>query len=196
MVNVKKLLQEHVLYLLPRPNSHTVKRILNNLKLYGSFEAKVNRIKPVIDNNNAEINVVAYFTAYPEASIRVAVRDLGVSKSSIHRILRKHKMHPYSYNLCQNLKPTDFTKRIDFAEFLLTKCQEDDDFLKNIIWCDESKFTKNGLFNRHNSHYWSQDNLHLTKERAFQDRWQFNVFCAIRNNQIIALHFYDGNLNG
>lgn len=180
----------------PRPSHDTVKRVIKNLKEYGCFEAKNLKVKPIVDNNENEINILGYYTAFPEASVRNGERDLGISMKSIHRVLKKHNYHPYSYNLVQHLKETDYNRRVEFAEWVTVKSQENHNFLRNIIWCDESKFTKNGLYNRHNSHYWSQDNLYLTKERGFQDRWEFNVFCAIRDNQIVALHFYDGNLNG
>ncbi|KAJ8962486.1 hypothetical protein NQ318_000874 [Aromia moschata] len=64
-----------------------------------------------------------------------------------------------------------------------------------IIWSDEAKFTKNGVFNRRNSHYWSDYNVHPFRERNFQESWQFNAYCAIRNDGVLALEFYQDNLN-
>lgn len=179
-----------------RPTVDTVNRLIYNLKNYGSFKCEGKKVKTVVDDNDNEINVLGYFHVYPQASVRDGERELGISKSSIHRILKKHKFHPYSYTLQHNINERNYAKRVEFSEFLLIKTQEEDDFLKNIIWCDEAKFTKNGVFNRRNSHYWSEHNPHVTRNVRFQDRWDFNVFCAIRNNQIIALHFYNENLNG
>ncbi|KAJ8949648.1 hypothetical protein NQ318_010066 [Aromia moschata] len=68
-------------------------------------------------------------------------------------------------------------------------------FFDNIIWSDEATFTKNGVFNRHNSHYWSDYYLHPFRERNFQESWQFNAYCAIRNDGVVALEFYQDNLN-
>jgi len=69
-------------------------------------------------------------------------------------------------------------------------------FLDEIIWSDEAKFTKNGLFNRQNLRYWSDTNLHVFREENFQESWQFNVYCAVRNDGVVALEFYETNLNG
>ncbi|KAJ8954596.1 hypothetical protein NQ318_003127 [Aromia moschata] len=69
-------------------------------------------------------------------------------------------------------------------------------FFDNIIWSDEAKFTKNGVFTRHNSHYWSDYNVHPFRERNFQESWQCNAYCAIRNDGVVALEFYQDNLNG
>ncbi|KAJ8957192.1 hypothetical protein NQ318_007754 [Aromia moschata] len=57
-------------------------------------------------------------------------------------------------------------------------------------------FTKHGVFNRRNSHYWSNYNVHPFRERNFQESWQFNAYCAIRNYGVVALEFYQDNLNG
>lgn len=73
--------------------------------------------------------------------------------------------------------------------------QENEQFLDNIIWTDEAKFSNNGLFNRRNSHYWSDTNVHHSREGRFQEIWQFNVYCAIRNDGVVALEIYDDNLN-
>lgn len=180
----------------PKPSRDTLNRLIENCKNFGSFKPKQERVKPITNDEGNEITILAYFRVYPNASLRDAEREIGLPKSSIANILHKHNFKPYSIHLVQNLKQTDFQRRINFCEFILIKNQEDENFLKNIIWSDESKFTKNGLFNRHNSHYWSDTNPHCVRERGFQTSWQFNVFCAVRNNSIVMLKFYDNNLNG
>lgn len=97
--------------------------------------------------------------------------------------------------LAQHLHPGDYVRRVEFCEWILMKFQ-DEDFTKKNIWCDESKFTKNGMFNRHNSHFWSDENPHVTWDSKFQVSFSFNVFCAVKNNKIFALMIYDENLNG
>lgn len=181
----------------PRATPDILRRLLSNCRNFGSFKTTtMNKIKPITENEENVINILAYFTAYPQASLNDAQRDLGIQYVSIYRVLKKHKYHPFSYQLVQHLKPGDYERRVFFCEWLLIKCQENENFLKNVIWSDEAKFTKNGLFNRHNSHYWHYENPHVIRERQYQEYWSFNVFCAIRNNQIIAVHFYDDNLNG
>ncbi|KAJ8954579.1 hypothetical protein NQ318_003110 [Aromia moschata] len=51
-------------------------------------------------------------------------------------------------------------------------------------------------FNTHSSHYWSDYNVHPFRERNFQESWQFNAYCAIRNDSVEAVEFYQDNLNG
>lgn len=179
-----------------KPSRWAVKQIIENFKNFGSVKVIVQRNKPVVNNENIEIAILGYFAAYPTMSVRQAALESGLSKSTIHRILLKHNFHPYAFSIVQHLKETDFPRRVAFCEFIVTWTQGNNLFLDNIIWTDEAKFTKNGAFNRHNSHYWSDSNLHVFREQNFQESWQFNVYCAIRNDSVVALHFYQENLNG
>lgn len=180
----------------PTPTHDTLTRLIHNCKTHGQFVKKQEKSKPVVDNEENEVTVLAYFRAYPENSLVDAERDVGIPVMSIQRILKKHKYHPYSFTLVQNLRAGDDQRRNDFCEFILIKIQEDEHFLQKLIWTDEAKFMKNGMFNRHNSHYWSDTNPHVFRERQFQGYWSFNVFAAIKNDGLLVVHFYDENLNG
>ncbi|XP_022170059.1 uncharacterized protein LOC111033573 [Myzus persicae] len=53
---------------------------------------------------------------------------------------------------------------------------EDDPLLINhILWTDESKFTNNGILNKQNNLYWSNENPHCTVPTNFQTCWGTNV---------------------
>lgn len=183
----------------PTRNAPTRKVLVTLLKHCinsGTFCPKRNKEKPISDNEEAEINVMGFFYAHPQASIRDAERALRLSKTTIHKILKKHKFHPFKIQIVHHLKPEDLPRRVTFCEFILIKYQENENFLNNIIWTDEAKFSKNGMHNRHNSHYWATENPHMVRETNFQDSFSFNVFCAIKSNQILCFHIYQENLNG
>lgn len=50
--------------------------------------------------------------------------------------------------------------------------------------------------NRHNCHYWSDENPHWVRTIDHQHRWSVNVWCGIVDSQIIGPHFFDQSLNG
>lgn len=129
----------------------------------------------------------------PESSTRAAKHDLGIS-ASIHRILKAHGIRPYNFKLHSALHQGDAVQRVEFCEMQLVRYQEDPEFLRHIIRTDESKFTREGIFNRHNSHLWSCETSHMIRERSFQNKFSVNVFCLIEGNQI-AYHIYEENLN-
>lgn len=92
------------------------------------------------------------------------------------------------------MKPEDFRKRIDFCEEMIVRLQENPDFFKRIIWTDEAKFSKEGIFNRRNLHNWAQQNPHAVRESNFQNKFSFNVFCLLVDNTF-KYHIYEENLN-
>lgn len=178
----------------PRATLDIVRRLLNNCQQHGQFRPKKRKTAYVTRNEQKIITVLAYFYASPTASIRDAVRELNISNGSILKILHDYNWHPFHYTKVQHLYETDFQRRVNFCEWMLVQIQQDIEFPGKIIWCDEAKFTKNGCYNRHNSHFWSNHNPELTRETQFQHKWQFNVFCAIKDNNVFFFKFYDDNL--
>ncbi|WP_209391486.1 hypothetical protein, partial [Chryseobacterium sp. RR2-3-20] len=145
------------------------------------------------DEDNV-INVMAYFYAYPRSSIRSAADDLNITITSVHRILKYHDMHPFKFNKVQALKVEDYARRVAFCEFLLVRIQEDPNFLSKIIWTDETKFSREGIFNRKNEHFWSDENPHSTREMGYQNKFSLNVFCLLKNYKK-SYFIYEETLN-
>ncbi|GBM92155.1 hypothetical protein AVEN_219270-1, partial [Araneus ventricosus] len=96
----------------------------------------------------------------PEVSTRALAREMTSSKSTVHRLLRSERLHP-----------DDFQKRVAFCEWLLQQQNTDNGFIAHILWTDESCFTRDGVFNHHNSHMWSQVNPHAIRPQKHQERW-------------------------
>ena len=86
----------------PRPTKDTVNRILNNCKNYGSFKKPFKKTKPVVDNEDNEINTLAFFYSHKDAGLREAEKHLGIPYKSIDRILLKHNWTPYKYHTFQH----------------------------------------------------------------------------------------------
>ena len=137
-------------------NKRKFVRLQNNFINYGSKLKSERRLpKPVTFVEDNIINVLAYFHAYPQSSTRSAEDDLGLTRASVQRILDNHDMHPYKFTKVQALKPEDYERRVQFCETILIRTQEDPNFLKKIIWTDEAKFSREGIFNRRNEHFWA-----------------------------------------
>lgn len=174
-------------------NKTKLKRLQTKFVQFGQVKPKKSRRSIITDEEENIINVLGYFNAYPRSSIRAASRDLGVSYCSIQKILKKQRMHDFSFTKVQSLRPGDNLRRVQFCEMILIKCQEDANFLRNIIWTDESKFSREGIVNRRNSHYWASANPHLVREAGFQDAFSFNVFCIVMGDRV-RYEIYDENL--
>lgn len=179
---------------LPPMTIQKFKRYESNFLRTGSCNiSKQSTSFPVTGNEDNEITVLSYFEANPTASISTAEHDLNLAHSSIHRILRKHRMHNYKFTTVNFLQPSDNARRLEFCQMLLDHHQHNISFLRNIIWTDETKFSHEGIFNRHNSHYWAQQNPFVTRERCFQIKFSFNVFALLSDNKV-SYCIYDDNL--
>ncbi|KZC12711.1 hypothetical protein WN55_04805 [Dufourea novaeangliae] len=119
-----------------------------------------------------------------------------ISRSSVLRILVRHKFHPYHITLYEELYGTDFMNRVAFCQWALNKIQFDETFFSSILFTDEATFTNHGNLNLHNMHYWSIDNPHRLRQVEHQRQWSVNVWCGIVGDQLIGQHFIDGNLTG
>ena len=91
----------------------------------------------------------------PETSIRVIARENDLSYSTVQRILAEEKLHAFHYTRVQHLRPEDYLRRKNFCEDFLRKVDQDPRFLFRVIFSDESLFTREGIFNSYNNHYWT-----------------------------------------
>src|SRR5207253_9767988 len=78
--------------------------------------------------------------------------------SSVLRILHAHKFHPYHSHRHQALEDRDYNVREAYCTWLLTAIDRDPNFLSRILWSDEAQFSRDGVVNTHNMHYWADEN--------------------------------------
>ncbi|EFN66426.1 hypothetical protein EAG_01870, partial [Camponotus floridanus] len=84
------------------------------------------------------------------------------------------------------LRPEDYPVRRRFCENFLRRIDRDPRFLSRIIFSDESLFTREGIFNSHNMHLWSDENPRVTRVRNFQIRWKLNIWAGIMGTEILG----------
>src|ERR1043166_8520185 len=109
-----------------------------------------------------------HFVLNPHTSTRKVAEEVGISQSTVERILKRHCWRPYKAHLVQDLSGQDFQRRIDFCLWLEAMEQLDPGFCGKILWSDEASFSRSGVVNRHNCHYWAAENPHWTVTAHFQ----------------------------
>lgn len=90
----------------------------------------------------------------------------------------------------------DQERRLQFCRFLLHSDVDNNEFLKTILWTDESKFTREGIFNQHNLHRWESQNPHATRVTSHQHKFSVNVWAGVIGRNLIGPHFLPDTLNG
>ncbi|EFN66612.1 hypothetical protein EAG_00179, partial [Camponotus floridanus] len=88
-----------------------------------------------------ETNVLLSFIENRRTSIRAVARNLEISKNYVHAVLKKYKYKPFRDNLVQFLHEGDADRRLMFCHWLRVNYRIDIDFLKKILWSDESCFS-------------------------------------------------------
>ena len=92
--------------------------------------------------------------------------------------------------------PQDLPVRLQFAQFMLDKQTENQDFLNDLLFTDEATFTRRGVFNWKNNHLWDSENPHALKERHFQHEFKVNIWCGVISGFFIGPFELPPNLNG
>lgn len=140
--------------------------------------------------------VLAAFEINPNDSTRRIAIDSGMSQSSVVRILKENKMHPYKMSLHQELHGDDGIQRMNFCLWAREKLQQNVHFFRNVLWCDEATFRSNGEVNRHNMRYWAYENPRWMREIDHQRYWTVNTWCGIVGGRIVGPFFFEGHLDG
>ncbi|CAK1595201.1 unnamed protein product [Parnassius mnemosyne] len=105
-------------------------------------------------------------------------------------------MRPYKVYKVQALVTGDHDRRRIFCRWLLDQQQRVPGFIEHVIWMDESTFTRNGLWNRRNTHVYSEVNPHAVRQTGHQTRWSVNVWAGLFKNRILGPVFLPQRLNG
>lgn len=177
------------------PSGNTIVSAVKRLKETGSFKKRfpTNRFTDstlLIPDED----ILGYALAYPQCSVRDISKACGCSKSCIWRVLNKYGAHPYRPILGQELLSGDKQRRFDFCNFILNKHDQDPFFVNDIMWTDECQFTRQGVVNAHNVHYWSLENPHNVRPNKHQVRWSVNVWCGLWKSTLIGPFIFEDTL--
>lgn len=143
-----------------------------------------------------QLDVLVEIEENPHKPTRQLAADNDVSKSSILRVLKEEKYHPYKVKLVQELNEDDPDRGQEFCELMMNRMLADLQFINKIVFSDEATFQLNGTVNRQNCRYWSRENPHWMMEAHTQFPQKVNVWAGIINNQIIGPYFFEGTVNG
>ncbi|GFU26152.1 transposase-like protein [Trichonephila clavipes] len=180
-----------------RTPAHTMfARLHQQLCETGSFQkAARNRDRTARTELNEEI-VLDMVETTPSLSTRGIANEIGISYSSVWRILDDSALHPFHYQRVQSLKECDFAPRQAFSQRYLQQRFANPFFAASVLFTDEASFSREGIFNTHNSHFWAAANPHVTRTRAAQDRFLVNVWAGILGDHQIGPYILPDRLTG
>ena len=94
---------------------------------------------------------------------------------------------PYvSYmSLHQDLYGDDFLKRENFCNQIRRNMRTEVSFLSHMLFSEEANCANTENVNRHNMHYWANDNSRWMRTVPFQHPWSVNCWCGIVGDHVI-----------
>ncbi|GFV11320.1 uncharacterized protein TNCV_3724091 [Trichonephila clavipes] len=93
-------------------------------------------------------------------------------------------------------KYCDFAPRQAFSQWYLQQRIANPFFAASVLFTDDASFSREGIFNTHNSHSWAAANPHVTRTRAAQDRFLVNVWAGILGDHLIGPYILPDRLTG
>lgn len=178
----------------PRPDAF--RRVMDTFITTGSVAYPKPRKPKYVINDENQLQILMATTENPHVSTREISRLLDISQTSIVRTLKSNKFHPYRIHSNIELRDNDIEARQVFCQWATTKINAQANFFNNVLFTDEATFHSNGIVNRRNFHYYSDENPHVTRQIDHQHRWSINVWGGILGDRMIGPHFFEGSING
>lgn len=170
------------------PSSRTFTCLFQRLRETGRLQRSTSSYRRTSGTSSADLDqvILTIFENDPETSIRSVANRLNVSTYKVWSILKTYRQHPYHFIKVQELLPADKPKRLQFCHWILEKYIHDRDYVKNIFWTDESNFSRAGVLNLHNQHFWASANPHQTRTASHQTKFSVNVWAGVLGNELIG----------
>lgn len=147
------------------------------------------------ENDPRVVTILAAVHLDPHISSRQVEKEIGIPRRTFLRIVKVLRYHAYHITLVQELKQRHIQLRIEFCQWALQMIENNPDFFRFVLFSDEAKFYSDGQLNRHNCHYWSDENPHWHRSVDHQNRWSLMVWCGIVNGYLIGPYFFERNVD-
>lgn len=169
------------------PNSRTISGSFRRLRETGTCSRSGGN-RRVSGTRTADLHqrIVRIVTNDPSVSVRAIALRLHTSPNFVWRTLRSERLHPFHYRPVQELLIADLPRRLQFCNRILQHHRENGDFINNILWTDESQFSRTGVNNFHNLHNWSSENPHLPRVRSHQTRFSVSLWIGVIGNEMVG----------
>lgn len=180
------------------PTRLTIKRIIDKFEAHGTIcdihKGRSGRPRTATSPASSAV-VLERFVTSPQKSATQCAREVGISCTSVRRILKGAKWKVYIPRLLHALSDDDPDRRMQFCEWYQRMATEDEQFVTKVVWSDEAQFKLNGTVNRHNCVYWAPENPHVHVDKAV-NLPGVTVWCGLSSRGLVGPFFFDGTVTG
>ena len=147
----------------------------------------------VTDGNMAKVE--KYFEENPTASQRRASQQLGISRSSLQRLMKTLDFFSYKIQLSQPISTNTAERRVEFCNKMLAQHEWQEIDFSKIWFTDEAHFHLEGYVNKQNMRYWGKQNPEITMVKPLHPA-RITVWCAINGEMILGPYFITTTVSG
>lgn len=173
----------------PPINRSTVTKLVVKFTETGSVKDRPRQGRPQV-GEHVKLNVLLEAEERHHVSTRQLALANQVAHSFVVKLFKKEHYCPYKVKLVQELHEGDEDRRLQFCEDVMLRCDQNPNFLENIVFTDEATFCLNGSVHPHNCRYWSQNNPHWTRACHTQRRGKVNVWVGMIGRRILGPYFF------
>ena len=125
---------------------------------------------PITARSPANVDrVCASVQQSPKKSLRCRSHELGISVTSLQRMLRKDlTKFPHKISTCHKLTDTYMLRRTEMCNRVAERMDRFQNRIDRIWFTDEAYFHQNGALNHHNHAYWGDERPEEIDERCFK----------------------------
>jgi hypothetical protein len=106
-------------------------------------------------------------------SVRSLAKEYGISKSSVHRILKEDlKLYPYKMMIEPKLTDEHKIKRKKFANWIFNNFRKEDTMW--ILFSDEKMFDIDGIYNSQNQRIWVASRAEANERGCIKMKQKFS----------------------
>jgi hypothetical protein len=181
------------------PTDKAIMDVVNKFNAYGTVcNVNKGRSGPHVSARAPEEvdRVEEFFSENPSVSTRRASQELGISRTSLQRILKHDvKLYPYKIQMFQLLTSHHIEKRLAFGRRMLRWLERGKLDPSKIWFSDEAHFWLTGHVNKQNHRFWAKENPHIFQTTVMKPE-RLTVWCAVSSEGIIGPIVMDGNVTG
>ena len=131
----------------------------------------------------------------PEKSVRRTSSETGISRSSVHNIMRKDlELFPYKIQIMQSLSITDQVERQTFCNWATDVAENYADAFQDVWFSDESHFLLSGHVCKQNMRFWASEQPHCYAEKPLHSE-KVTVWCAMSPHGVIGPYLFSDTVN-
>lgn len=147
-------------------------------------------------DHHVEEQILQDIADNPSNSIRKIAAQNNVTKWVVHETLKEQLLHPYHVQKVHAMSPDDYPARLQYSNWFIQQHNVNLNFSNLILFTDEAGFTRDGIINSHNLHFWNDENPHAIIQNKHQQRFMVNVWAGIIGSNLIGPFVLEERLNG